>query len=160
MFDFVSPYLFAHLVYLTRSRQNVIYYSHIVRPFNLNVWIFVIFTLLLLATMKLIAYHMYQKPHLKSHNLVKLHEPWFNFYLFSFFKITEPESLPWFTKWCTGKFLMALWMILSQFLIFFYMSSLRVHFMTAKYEDPPSTLKHIVLRQQRVYLVDIAVDLR
>ncbi len=138
----------------------MITYSHIVRPFDRTTWILGTLTVFLLATMQLIAYKIYQKPYCKTHNLSKPEEPWFNFYLFSFCKVTEPDCLPWFTKFSAGKLLTCLWMLLAMLLIFFYVSNLRAHFMIVKYEEPPTTLKHIVQRGQRVYIVEVAVALR
>ncbi len=160
MFDLTFPLTPGHLVYLSRQLQPVVSYGHIMKPFPTAVWIAIIITLFALATMQLISYRVYQMPGISSHALATLEEFPMNFFLYSYVKLTEPDPLPWFKKWSTGKFLTFLWSLLGLFAIMFYTSNLRAHFMAIEYEDPPSTLNHIAERGKRVYIFDTAVDQR
>ncbi len=160
MFDFTFPIAPGNLVYLSRELQPVVSYGHITKPFPSAVWLALVITIFVLATMQFVSYRVYQMPKIVSHSLAKSEEFPLNFFLYSYVKLTEPDPLPWFKKWSTGKFLTFLWTILGLFAILFYTSNLRAHFMTIEYEEPPSTLNHVAERGKRVYIFDTAVGLR
>ncbi len=94
---------------------------------------------------------------IQVYELVKKEPLLGNLILFPFTKIVEPDALPWFGKWSSGKLAYFVWMVFSTFIVFFYTSNLRAHLVYIDYENSPQGLKDIYERGQTVYQYDMAV---
>ncbi len=159
-FDFGHPFYYSHVRFFTRTPRKVTAYGNITRPFTPVIWAFTTVTLFAIASLMLLVYKIYTSRTMIQYKLTMIESSKFNFYLYSFAKFTEPDPLPWFDKWSTGKLVVFLWSLLSWFLIMFYTSNLRSYLVMINYEPAAKTLMDIVNRNQRVYIHDLAIPQR
>ncbi len=159
-FDFGHPFWYTHARFVTRTPREVTAYGNITRPFPPLIWACTAATLLILAAMLFVIYKIYFSKDFKKYKLAIKESSTFNFFLYAFAKFTEPDPLPWFNKWSTGKFVVFLWSLLSWFLIMFYTSNLRAYLVMINYEEAAETLMDIVNRNQRVYIHNLAIPQR
>ncbi len=160
LFDMGTPLRLTSVVYMTRAPQTILKYDKIVRPFPLNVWLMVIICCSLQTTVMYIIYKTHMTEKMKDHKLVKEEPLLGNILLFCFTKIVEPDALPWFQKWSSGKISYFVWMIYATFIVFFYTSNLRAHLVYIDYEKAPQGLKDIYERGQTVYQYGSAIRQR
>ncbi len=92
-----------------------------------------------------------------KHGLMKHVSSQFDLFLYPFVKLTEPDPLPWFTKWSSGRLVVLLWSLTSLLLVLFYTSNLRANMIMVNYEPEPRTLLDVAERGERVYMYDLAV---
>ncbi len=142
--------------YITRQPRPINAYGNISKPFPSSVWTISVIFILVLAILLYVSHKIYQSDDLKRHQLAKEEMLAFNFFLFAFAKLTEPDPLPWFHKWSTGRFVVFLWSLLSLFLLMFYTSNLRAYMVMVEYEKAPVDLYDVYNRGQRVYIYDVA----
>ncbi len=160
-FDFYGPLGPNHVAYITGApKKEKISPNNIAKPFSTTVWITTFCCLLTISLSLLFTYKTYNETSLKDMNLTKTENFPSNFLLFPFARLTEPDSLPWFTKWSSGKFLVFLWMLLSSFVMLFYHSNLRANLMTITYEKPPNTLWEMAEVASKVYIYETAIRQR
>lgn len=159
MFEIIYPNWSGKLVYITRYPLLVTSYNNLTKPFSAATWALSLTTIFILSILLFVTHKVYST-FLKTFALAKEEINPSNFFLFPFTKITEPEPLPWFEKWSTGKFVVFLWSALCFFLPMFYNSNLRSHLTMLQYEKAPNTLNDITLRGQRVYIFEGAMRQR
>ncbi len=160
-FDFGSPMVFVELKFITRSPIPKTTYGNITKPFSLWVWLFSVLSVGACSVMLLITYKMYTSESFSHYKLVAYYEASnLNFFIYPFVKITEPDPLPWFSTWSTGKIVVFWWGVLALFLNMFYTSNLRAYLVTVDYEKPIDTLEDVVSNGQRVYMHYSAARLR
>ncbi len=152
-FALSTPLMMSSLLYISRSPVPITTYGNVSKPFSPLVWVATLVILLVLSFMLLGTYCLYYRSgHLRKFHLVKKEELPLNFIIFPLVKITEPDPLPWFKTWSSGKFIVMLWSLFSLFLIMFYTSNLRVKMLTVEYEVPIKTLEDILAYSKKVYL--------
>ncbi len=160
MFDYGAPLVLTNLVYMTRPPLPVLTYNRMATPFPNSVWTATLTTILVLACLMFVIHRVHTTTELKRFELVKKVRSQVNFFLFAFAKITEPDPLPWFQEWSSGKIATLSWSVLSTFMIFFYTSNLRAHLVMIDYEEPPKGVRDIHKRGERVYIHDVALKQR
>ncbi len=160
LFDLGVPLRETNLVYMTRPPEAIKIYDQITRPFPDSVWVVAVMTCMILSILMYFIHTVHMKDIIRDNNLVRKEELTLNFLLFPFTKITEPDALPWFEAWSSGKLAYFLWTVFSVFIIFFYTSNLRAHLIYIDYEKTPTGLKDIYDRGERVYIYDIAIRQR
>ncbi len=160
VFDLVAPYFSVNIIYITRAPLPVTSLENITRQFSATVWIMSLVSISALSLMLYVTYVVYNGGHMKAFELARVEKLRTNFLIFPFAKITEPDPLPWFKKWSTGKLLVLLWSLLSLLLTQFYTSNFRASLVVVTHEDPPTRLEDVLKRGETVYNFDLAVDLR
>ncbi len=120
-------------------------YDNILLPFSTNMWLAVLVTACLFA-MSLYATHFaYNMEPLHTEGFHRKERSKFNFVLYTFSRLTEPDPLPWFThKWSAGKFLAILWAIFGLFLVLCYNSNFRAHLTARTFEKSLDTIEDVV----------------
>ncbi len=147
--------------FVSRLPIPIVSFGNIVRPFSPMVWAMTGVTTFALATFFLFASRVYQSSNRDNLRSRGLDEPVENFYLYSFFRLTEPDPLCWFTsKWSAGRLGVLLWSLLSLFLMHSYSSNLRAHIMAVQYERPLKTLEDIISNGRTVYIYKSAFGIR
>ncbi len=160
-FDFYGPLGYTQVAYITKApTKKKISPNNITKPFSGTVWIITFFCLLTISGSLYLTYKTYNETSLRALKLTKQEKFPSNFLLFPFARLTEPDSLPWFRKWSSGKFLVFLWMLLSSCLMLFYHSNLRANLMTINYEETPKTLKEVAEKARKVYIHEAAIKQR
>ncbi len=151
-FDLGSPLKLTNAVYMTRQPAQVTTYDKILRPFPSNVWMLNILLSSCLAIVIFTIHKVHMSEDLINHGVVREEKLTMNLFLFPITKIVEPDALPWFEKWSTGKFVYFLWMIFCMFIVLFYTSNLRAYLVYVDYETSPEMIKDIYERGQKVYI--------
>lgn len=102
-FEICQFYLVAELRYAARYPLPVHNFDQYLKAFSWNVWITLFGVLLVFSfTFKIIHYLHSEK--LKEKKLIaSVTQDPSDFVLLTFAGITEPEVLPWFPKWSSGK---------------------------------------------------------
>ncbi len=160
-FDFGGPLGPAYDLYITRAPAPVDYNPrNLVRSFSAQVWLAIASCLCLISIMMFLANLTYDSPSLRPWKIAKTEESPFNFVLYPFAKMTEPDPLPWFHKWSTGRLLVFLWSLLSTCVVLFYQSNLRVNLMMIEYEEAPRTLHEVADRGSKIYIYNTALRQR
>ncbi len=161
-FSLSPSYQMVETKYMSRSPIPVDSYGSILKPFSREVWAATAVLMGVFATFFWTAHRCYTRDALADHarGLVRQEASPFNFFLYSFAKITEPDPLPWFKRMSSGKFVVLLWRILALFLVMCYNSNLRTHMMTETYEKPIDTLQDVVDNGKKVYIWNAATDNR
>ncbi len=126
-------------------------------PFTMTVWVLSILSIFCLATLLYASYKLYNTKDLIPYALIKKISSEFDLFLYPFVKLTEPDPIPWFKKWSTGKFVLLVWSLASLLLVMFYTSNLLSYLVMVHYEPEPRTMGHIVERNERVYIYNLAV---
>ncbi len=152
MFDLGSSFWMVRIMFITRNPQPIVSYGQITAPFPLNVWALSVGLVIAIAALLHLSYYLYQKPHIHHLELAKVEYHPINFYLYSLTKMTEPDPLPWFEKWTSGKVFAFWWSVFCMFMVMFYTSNLRAHLITLEYEEAPDTLDHIIKRGAVPYM--------
>ena len=75
-----------------------------------------------------------------------------DFIIMTFCGITEPDPIPWFPKWSTGKILILLWSAFGLIMNLTYQCNLRAMLTTVEYEKPIESLRDLLDRGKRVYI--------
>ena len=122
----------------------------VVRVLPVNAWLLVIFALLSVSIMSTMSYLTYNK--LNHNDMMKKPVSYLDFLLLPFSTLTEPDPIPWFPKFSSGKATIALWSIFAFLMNMIYQSNLRAQLTYDVYEKPLDTLEDILTRGQRVYL--------
>ena len=78
---------------------------------------------------------------------------WFDFFVLAISKFVEPDPIPWFKTWSTGKWLVFLWTLFSLFIVFFFQSNLRSLLMVNDYEKTFASSLDIVQSNRTVYII-------
>ncbi len=125
------------------------------KPFEAFTWVGIVFTLFLLCTFFLVAHTTYKSLGLGD-DLVLPEGSRFNFFLYGFCKITEPEPLPWFRRAAAGSLAVTLWSVFALLLLMFYQSNLRAHLVTVDYEKPMATMQDVLDRGQKIWSINSA----
>ncbi len=144
------------LSYIFRAPRKVVSYGNVARPFSVLVWLIIFFTVFVLATLQFASYKVYTSKGIIEYDIMKKVSSQVDLFLYPFVKITEPDPMPWFIKWSTGKFVVFLWTLTAMLLVMFYTSNLRAYMIMIDYEPEPRTLKDIVDREERVYIYNLA----
>ena len=160
MFDYGALHLYIMTRYISRFPQAVTSYDNITKPFSFKVWFLSATAVFLIATLMAVTHGVYTTEDLRHFELVKHEESKTNFFIYSYAKLSEPDPLPWFHKWSTGKMVVFFWSILATFLTLFYISNLRAFMVTAQLEKPLETLEDIAGNGKTVYQFDLAVRQR
>ncbi len=160
LFDFSVPLKLTYLQYITRPPLPIVKYDKIVRPFPVDVWIMIVLCCLLLTLLMFLIYQVHMMDTIIDNNMVKKERLIGNLLIFPFMKIIEPDPLPWFEKWSSGKLVYFVWMIFSTFIVLFYTSNLRAHLVYIDYEKAPEDLKDIYERGKTVYVYNTAIRQR
>ncbi len=159
-FDLCSSFSFEELMYVSRLPRPIQSYGNITLPLSPTIWAVSASLIGILSLYFLIAHSFYQTEGMKEFKLAQKEESRINFFLFSYVKLTEPDPLPWFRRWSSGRFGVLLWTVLSFFMVMFYTSNLRAHMVTIDYEKPLKTLQDIAENGKRVYVADVAFNHR
>ncbi len=102
IYDISSFYTFSRLQYVTRNLVPLPVYDQYVKAFDVMVWLVTLLTMFVLSVIFRGLYWFY-KDILKIDSLYgKVTHP-SDFFLLTFSSLTEPDPLPWFPKWSTGK---------------------------------------------------------
>ncbi len=147
-FDMSTPVLHSNVVLLSRTPRTVTAWGNISSPFDNITWMLIFALLTAFSFLFLASHRLYV--HLGCP--VKQEPSAFNFFMFTFCKVTEQEPLPWFKAGHGGKLLVASWTLMACVLILFYNSNLRAHLMTLQYEKPISSLQDVVDNNKRVWI--------
>ncbi len=160
LFDMGAPLRLTNVRFMTRMPRPIVTYDKIVRPFPPNVWIVFVVMSSCFAAVIYAIHKVHSLDGITNHQLVKKENLTLNLLLFPITKIVEPDALPWFEKWSSGKYVYFLWMTFCTFIVAFYTSNLRAHLVYIDYEKAPQDLKDIYERGARVYMHDNAARLR
>lgn len=147
-FDMSIPVLHTDVLFMSRASRTVTAWGNISSPFDNITWIVIVILLIVFSLLFLLSHRIYAGLGCK----VKHEHSRFNFFMFTFCKVTEPEPLPWFKTGHGGKLLVFTWTIMACLLIIFYQSTLRAHLMTLQYEKPISSLQDVVDNNRRVWI--------
>ncbi len=153
---YLLPSMCNKLFFIFRAPRKVVSYGNITRPFSIPVWLLTIFTVSVLATMLFASHKVYNNKDIIEYGIMQKVSSQVDLFLYPFVKITEPDPMPWFDKWSTGRFLVFLWSLTAMILVMFYTSNLRAYMVMVDYEPEPRTLKDIVNRGDRVYIYNLA----
>ncbi len=161
LFDLSGMTNFDETLFMSRALRTRMSWGNISNPFSMPVWIFTSASLLSLTLYFIIAYKVYSSNHLMPHFLYEYEPNPSNFLLYTCFKFSEQEPLPWFIRrWTSGRLITLLWAVLSFFMISAYNSNLRAHMITAEYEYPIDTLRDVVDYAEKVWIYDVAATSR
>ncbi len=159
-FDLMFPHYFSDMVFISRAPRPAEQYKSVYLPFDLVTWK-LIYSHLLLISLAFLATHSVYSRSLKHARLHNAEDAKTNFFLFTVFRFTEPENIPWFTrKWSSGKFLVFLWTWFSLLIVSFYNCNLRAHLTAIKYEDSIDTLSDVLENGERPWILNEAVTLQ
>ena len=144
-FDLTDQLGFVETLFVSRSPIPLVSFNNVTKPFAWTVWIAIAVSLLACSAYFLASHKIYSRlQSLTGIKLVQEEVSSLNFFLFTFFKITEPDPLSWFKEWTGGKAVVFMWSFLALFLSMAYTSNLRAHMMTVRREHPLDTLQDIV----------------
>ncbi len=152
--EVMFPHIEQSFHFISRMPRVLENFHGFLLPFSLLIWITIIISLLCLSIMFYITHSIYTFPEFIYAGLHKKESSPFNFFLFSFCKLTEPEPVPWFTtKWSTGKFLAFLWSLYCLLITSFYNCNLRAHLSAVDYEKPIDNAHDVVQHGKKPWLV-------
>ncbi len=151
-FDLIVQLNTINYLYVSRLPQEVVSYGNITYPFKWLVWVAALVSFLLFATFFHLAHNVYVSKDVVQFKLVLFESSPFNFYLYTFSKLTEPDPIRWFPKWSAGRMAILFLSVISAFLVMFYNSNLRAHMMIIEYEKPLQTLEDIAENGKAVYI--------
>ena len=157
--DVGVPLLLAEDVFVSRNPLPVDAYWNLLEPFSPGVWGMSVATTLALALLfwKVHAVHAGDPA---TRGLVKPERSPANFLLYSVAKITEPDPLPWFEAWSSGKFLVFIWSLWSLLQTMFFTSNLRAHLVSRDFETPIDTMEDVANNPGRVWIYASATQFR
>ena len=151
-FDLSAVYHKSANVFVTRRPIPLRSYGNQFTPLDGKVWLLIGVCLLLISLCVHLTHHVHSK-NPDTRELIRPEPNWFNFYLFTFAKITEPEALPWFVKSSSGTVLVVSWVLLSTFtVVFFYTCNLRAHMLASTFESKIETRKDVIDNGKRVWM--------
>ena len=154
--DFSFPYYTLRTHFATRPPilQSNLY--ALAKTFPGNVWGFTFVTFTFLAITFGIIFATYQRlPReygLLEGNYTEM--PWFDLILLPVVKFLEPEPIPWFPKWSSGRLATLMYSIFCTFILFFMLSNLRTILIARKYEKPMVTEDDVLNRGKGVYIMN------
>ena len=64
----------------------------------------------------------------------------------------EPDPIPWFPRWSSGKLLVLLWSIFALIMVQSYMGNLRANLIAVDYESPIKTHQDVLDKDVKVYM--------
>lgn len=79
-----------------------------------------------------------------------------DFLILPYCSFVEPDPLPWFPNWSTGKMLVLLWSIFALIMVQAYAGNLRANLIAMDYELPIKTHQDVLDRDENVYLPSAA----
>lgn len=148
--DRLHFYTAGMLLFATRKPIPIVTYNQYIKGFSIDVWIATLCTLFILGAMFKITYY-YHANVFRSDRLGPLTHR-FDFLLLTIASFTEPDPLPWFPKWSSGKLLVLIWSTLSTFMLFFYTSNLRAKLAAVRTEKPIDSAMDAVERGKPIFL--------
>ena len=153
-FDF-SAYLGYDMAFLFGSRKPIplMTFNNILTTFNPNVWIAFFSSLAIFAISFAFVYHVYESSEaFKKHKLNGYLSTKWDFFLKTFFAFYEPDPIPWFPKLTSGRFLLWLWILFCNFMVFFYQCNLRASLIAVSYEKPINTIEDVLERNKPMWV--------
>ncbi|TRY68267.1 hypothetical protein TCAL_16495 [Tigriopus californicus] len=75
-----------------------------------------------------------------------------DFVLMTFTTFVEPDPLPWFPKWSTGRFIVLLWSIFAFLMVSFYLSNLRTIIIAPAYEPRIDSTQDLIKSGRELYV--------
>jgi hypothetical protein len=140
--------------YASRTPRPLKKLNSIILPFSSLIWILISVTLAAFGMAFMLAHKIYSSDSLAGCQFHRRVRSRFNFVLFTFCKITEPDPIPWFTrKWSAGKMLTFLWSVFGLVVVLFYSSNLRAHLAAVGYEKRIDTAEDVLQNGKRPWLV-------
>lgn len=137
------------LKWYTRAPVPIGSYRNIVKVFSMNVWISFMLTLLLFSFLFYLTHSLYEQ--LDPDLIVPVSTKW-DFLIFPFCKFVEPDPVPWFPAWSTGRALVLLWSVFSLIIVLAYSCNLRANLIAKDYEAPIKTHQDVLDRGENIYL--------
>ena len=83
-----------------------------------------------------------------------------DFLFFPFCRFVEPEPIPWFPKWSSGKFLVLLWSFFTLIIVHSFQGNLRANLISKEFEKPITTHQDVLDRGQTVFFPTAVMLLR
>lgn len=150
-----STYIYEiEMKFLTRAPLKISSFDNLTRVFSPIVWIAIYLCLAALTLMMFITHRIYTQVDLQGHGLANSNDvPWTNFVLFAFAKFVEPDPIPWFNRFSTGKMLVLIWSLYTMLIVLFFNSNLRTILIATQYEKPFKTLERIIELDRPTYIL-------
>ncbi|XP_059091071.1 uncharacterized protein LOC131886976 [Tigriopus californicus] len=134
LFDCTRFTFFVTLRYVTRHPQKLLAFGNLARGFDSLSWV-AVFTFLSMFSMTFAGIFYVYKYLLKEPELYRNPNSGIDFVLMTFTTFVEPDPLPWFPKWSTGRLVVLYWSLFAFLVVNFYTSNLRTNLIAPAYEN-------------------------
>ena len=140
---------FCPMKWWTRVPIPLVNYENVIRPFTSEVWLALFLSLGAFSFYFGLTYRVYTS--LDQGLTGQLVTPW-DFLIFTFCRFVEPDPLPWFPKWSSGKTMVLAWSIFTMVVLFSYTGNLRANMIRKEYEKPVKVHQDVLDRGTRVHI--------